>query len=362
MQVKKLVRTLLLLLLVSPIAVFGQHENKHNSEENKVKTEELSAKEIKSAERKEYIAHHLQDSYDFTIWHAMGIEFPLPVILWDEGLHIFSSSNFHHGEAVAESNGNFYKVFHSKIYRTDAEGTITMDEHHHPTNAKPLDFSITKNVFVIMLMSLFIFFIFMRFAKTYKNNLVPKKGGKFLEPLILFIRDEIAIPNIGKKHYRKYMSYLLTVFFFVWFLNLAGMTPLGITVTNNIAITFGLAIVTFFITLFTSKKNYWLHIFWMPGVPVPMKILLAPIELLGVFIKPFALMIRLYANMTAGHIVIMSLIALLYAFDNWLAKGAFLGLTLFLSVIELLVAFLQAYIFTMLTALYFGAASDEGEH
>ncbi|MBL4592675.1 MAG: F0F1 ATP synthase subunit A [Flavobacteriales bacterium] len=362
MQVKKLVRTLLLLLLVSPIAVFGQHENKHNSEENKVKTEELSAKEIKSAERKEYITHHLQDSYDFTIWHAMGIEFPLPVILWDEGLHIFSSSNFHHGEAVAESNGNFYKVFHSKIYRTDAEGTITMDEHHHPTNAKPLDFSITKNVFVIMLMSLFIFFIFMRYAKSYKNNLVPKKGGKFLEPLILFIRDEIAIPNIGKKHYRKYMSYLLTVFFFVWFLNLAGMTPLGITVTNNIAITFGLAIVTFFITLFTSKKNYWLHIFWMPGVPVPMKILLAPIELLGVFIKPFALMIRLYANMTAGHIVIMSLIALLYAFDNWLAKGAFLGLTLFLSVIELLVAFLQAYIFTMLTALYFGAASDEGEH
>ncbi|MBL4669595.1 MAG: F0F1 ATP synthase subunit A, partial [Flavobacteriales bacterium] len=347
MQVKRLVKIVLLLLLVSPIAIFAQHGNdEHTSGKHEVETTGLSDKEIKSAERKEYIQHHLQDSYDFTVWHAMGWEFPLPIILWDEGLQLFSSSKFHHGESIAESNGNHYKIFHGKIYKTDTQGTITLDDHYHPANAKPLDFSITKNVFIIMLIGLLIFVVFMRYAKSYKNNLVPNKGGKFLEPLVLFIRDEIAIPNIGEKNYRKYMSYLLTVFFFIWFLNLAGMTPLGITVTNNIAITFGLAIVTFFITLFTSKKNYWLHIFWMPGVPVPMKILLAPIELLGVFIKPFALMIRLYANMTAGHIVIMSLIALLYAFDNWLAKGAFLGLTLFLSVIELLVAFLQAYIFT----------------
>ena len=253
----------------------------------------------------------------------------------------------------------FYKVFHGKIYKSDAAGTLTMDDHHHPTNAKPLDFSITKNVFTIMLMSVLIFFLFTRFAKTYKNNLVPTKGGKFLEPLIIFVRDEIAIPNIGEKHYKKYMSYLLTVFFFIWFLNLAGMTPLGIGVTNNIAVTFGLALITFLITQFTSKKAYWGHIFWMPGVPVPMKFILAPIELLGVLIKPFALMIRLYANMTAGHIVIMSLIGLLYVFTNWFAKGAFLGLTLFLSIIELLVAFLQAYIFTLLTELYFGGAVAE---
>jgi len=363
MQVKKLVRILLLLLLVSPTAIFAQHENEdHSSDNHKIKTEELSESAIKASERKAYIKHHLQDSHDFTIWHEMGWEFPLPIILWDEGLHIFSSSKFHYRESVAESKGSFYKIFHGKIYKTDTEGSITIDAHKHPVNAKPLDFSITKNVFVIMLMVLLILLVFMRYAKSYKNNLIPTKGGKFLEPLVLFIRDEIAIPNIGKKHHKKYMSYLLTVFFFIWFLNLAGMTPLGITVTNNIAITFGLAIITFLMTLFTSKKNYWMHIFWMPGVPVPMKFLLAPIELLGVFIKPFALMIRLYANMTAGHIVIMSLIALLYAFDNWLAKGAFLGLTLFLSVIELLVAFLQAYIFTMLTALYFGAASDEGHH
>jgi F-type H+-transporting ATPase subunit a len=363
MQVKNLMRILLLLLLTSPVAIFAQHEDKHVSEGHEIATEELSDEAQKSKDRKEYINHHLKDSYDFTIWHAMGIEFPLPVILWDNGLHVFSSSKFHHGEAVAESNGNFYKIHHSKIYKTDAEGTISMDEHHHPTNAQPLDFSITKNVFTIMIMSLFIFFIFMRFAKTYKNSLVPGKGGKFLEPLIIFVRDEIAIPNIGEKHYKKYMSYLLTVFFFIWFLNLAGMTPFGIGVTNNIAVTFALAMFTFFITQFTSKKNYWKHIFWMPGVPAPMKVILAPIELLGVFIKPFALMIRLYANMTAGHIVLMSLVGLLYAFiGNYFAQGAFLGLTLFLSIIELLVAFLQAYIFTMLTALYFGSAVAEGEH
>ena len=138
--------------------------------------------------------------------------------------------------------------------------------------------------------------------------------------------------------------------------------PFGVNVTGNIAVTFALAILTFLITQFSGKKDYWKHIFWMPGVPVPMKFILAPIELLGVFIKPFALMIRLFANISAGHIVLMSLIGLLFLFQNWFARGAFLGLTLFLSIIELLVAFLQAYIFTMLSALYFGMAVEEHEH
>ena len=358
MQVKNIVKSILIILLLNPFVLSASesHDEGHKSE---VVAGELSEEERAKQERKEYIKHHLKDSYEFSIWHAYGIEFPLPVILWDEGLHVFSSSKFHHGETVAESKGNYYKVYHGKIYKTDAEGTINYDESHHPTNAKPLDFSITKNVFSIILVSLLIFFVFKRYAKSYSNNLVPTKGGKFLEPLVIFVRDEIAKPNIGEKHYRKYMSYLLTVFFFIWFLNLAVMTPLGIGVTNNISVTFGLALITFLITQFTSKKAYWGHIFWMPGVPVPMKFVLAPIELLGVFIKPFALMIRLFANMTAGHVVMMSLIALLYAFSNWFAKGAFLGLTLFLSILELLVAFLQAYIFTMLTALYFGGAVAE---
>ena len=356
-------KILMLLAFMSPLAFYAQHEEAHNSDEHGVKTEELSEEAQGAKDRKEYINHHLLDGHSFTVWHAMGWEFPLPVILWDNGLQVFSSSKFHNENSVAESNGNFYTLHHEKIYKTDASGTLEMDDHHHPTNAKPIDISITKNVFTIMLMSIFIFFIFMRFAKTYQNNLVPKKGGKFLEPLVVFVRDEIAIPNIGEKHYKKYMSYLLTVFFFIWFLNLAGMTPLGIGVTNNIAVTFALAIITFIITQVSGKKDYWMHIFWMPGVPVPMKFILAPIELLGVFIKPFALMIRLYANMTAGHIVLMSLVGLLYLFHNWFARGAFLSLTLFLSIIELLVAFLQAYIFTMLTALYFGSAvAEHDEH
>ena len=351
MLTKKLFSILVLAFLITPFAVFAEGSHGDMSE--------MSDAEKKAA-HKEYIDHHLKDSYDFGIWHAYGIEFPLPVILVDEGLHFFMSSKFHHGDGVAESNGKYYKVFHSKIYRTDAQGTITMDEAtHHPSNVKPLDLSITKNVFTIFLISILIFWLFRSVAKSYGNSMIPNKKGRLLEPLVLFVRDEIAIPNIGEKYYGKYMSYLLTVFFFIWFLNLAGMTPLGIGVTNNIAVTFGLAIMTFLITQFTAKKDYWGHIFWMPGVPVFMKVVLAPIELLGVFIKPFALMIRLYANMTAGHVVMMSLIALLYMFENWFARGAFLGLTLFLSILELLVAFLQAYIFTMLTALYFGAAVAE---
>ena len=184
----------------------------------------------------------------------------------------------------------------------------------------------------------------------------------FFEPIVLYVRDEIAIPNIGQKHYKRYMSFLLTVFFFIWFLNIFGLTPLGINVTGNIAVTAGLAIVTFIITTLTANKNYWGHIFWMPGVPVPMKFILAPIELLGIFIKPFALMIRLYANMIAGHIVIMSLLALIFIYQN-IGMGALsFTLTFIISIIEILVAALQAYIFTMLAALYFGSAVEEHHH
>lgn len=311
--------------------------------------------------------HHVLDAHEFSLFEdeATGAHygFPLPIILWDNGVQIFSSSKFEHGHAVAESNGNYYKLGHDeKIYKTDASGTMTGDEHH-PTNIKPLDFSITKNVLSIMIVAFLMFFVFSSLAKTYaKNGGISSGVGRFFEPIVLYVRDEIAIPNIGEKHYKKYMSFLLTVFFFIWFLNIFGLTPLGINVTGNIAITFGLAVVTFIITNITANKNYWGHIFWMPGVPIPMKIILAPIELLGIFIKPFALMIRLYANMIAGHIVVMSLLALIFIFKN-IGMGAFsLILTFIISVIEILVAALQAYIFTMLAALYFGSAVEEHHH
>lgn len=324
---------------------------------------EMSAEDQKRSEMSEYVKHHTQDVHDFHIFsdNSTGKHygFPLPIILWDNGMHVFLSSKFEHGHATVESKGNFYRLEHGKIYRTNAEGRLVYDEHHHAVNYKPLDLSITKNVFVTLLMALFIFFLFRGIAKGYKKSMAPRGAAKFFEPLVLFIRDDIAIPNIGEKHYKRYMIYLLTVFFFIWFLNLIGMTPLGVNVTGNIAVTFALAIITFIITQSTANGNYWKHIFWMPGVPVPMKIILAPIELLGVFIKPFALMIRLYANMLAGHIVLGSLISLLFIFNNWFARGSFLGLTLFLNLIELMVTFLQAYIFTMLTALYFGFAVEE---
>ena len=331
---------------------------------NKDTLEQQTSEDKERAEMSEYVKHHTQDVHDFHIFsdnsEGKHYGFPLPVILWDNGLHVFMSSKFEHGHKVVNSKGSYYKLDdHGKIYRTDASGDLKLNAHGHPTVAAPLDLSITKNVFVTLIMACVLFFLFRSVAKSYKSSLAPTGAAKFLEPLVLFIRDDIAIPNIGHKHYKKYMVYLLTVFFFIWTLNLVGMTPLGVNVTGNIAVTFTLAILTFIITQTTANGNYWKHIFWMPGVPVPMKIILAPIELLGVFIKPFALMIRLYANMLAGHIVLGSLISLLFVFHNWGAKGAFLGLTLFLNIIELLVAFLQAYIFTMLTALYFGFAVEE---
>ncbi|NMH25767.1 F0F1 ATP synthase subunit A [Flavobacterium solisilvae] len=344
----------------------------HTSVTTETKTEhhEGESKDLKT-EIKEFINHHLQDSYDFHLFsykddaeveHHIG--FPLPVILWDNGLQLFSSSKFHHGESAAESNGNYYRLFHGKIYKVaNADEQVAVDENHHATNEKPFDFSITKNVFMMLVVSIIMFLLFTSLAKSYaKNGGIAKGAGRFFEPIILYIRDDIAIPNIGEKKYKKYMSYLLTIFFFVWFLNIFGLTPLGVNVTGNIAITAGLALITYLITTFTANKNYWGHIFWMPGVPTPMKLVLAPIELLGTIIKPFSLMIRLYANIVAGHVVLMSIIGLMFIFKNWLGSSLSFVLAFALSLLEILVAALQAYIFTMLSALYFGAANEEHHH
>lgn len=319
-----------------------------------------------------HIAHHLQDSYDFVFYSdeekGENYGFSLPVILIDNGFKLFSASKFHHGESVVEVDGNYYALFHGKIYKTDATGDLKLDAHHHPTVERPLDFSITKNVFSLLVTSLIIFLLFYSLAKTYKtsHNNLPKGFNRVLEPLVIYVRDEIARPNIGEKKYKKFMPYLLTVFFLIWLLNLIGLTPLGINVTGNIAVTMCLAIFTFIITQFSANKDYWGHIFWMPGVPIPMKIILAPIEVLGMFTKPFSLMIRLFANITAGHTVVMGLIAIIFVMKEQLTTGGAtvvsLGLTLFISVIEILVAFLQAYIFTMLSSLFIGMAVQDHHH
>ena len=364
---------LIIAILIAFLPTFGFSntpiDTAQSSTEKAVVANETEAKptdeksEVK-AKILEVIGHHVLDGHDFSLFEYEGehIGFSLPIILWDNGVHFFSSEKFHHGEAVAESNGNYYVLHHEKIYKTDASGTLTGDEHH-PTNLQPVDLSITKGVLTIMIVALLMFFIFTSLARSYaKNGGISSGFGRLFEPIVIYIRDEIAIPNIGEKHYKRYMSYLLTIFFFIWFLNIFGLTPLGINVTGNIAITFGLAVVTFIITNITANKNYWGHIFWMPGVPLPMKIILAPIELLGVFIKPFSLMIRLYANIFAGHIVLMSLIGLMFIFKNWLGSSLSFMLSFAISTIEILVALLQAYIFTMLSALYFGSAVEEHHH
>jgi len=368
---------ILAVILIACLPLFGTANTVSDSTKTHTETEAVSKEHSsepvdETTKIKEQIEevknHHVLDGHEFSIFEdeesGAHYGFPLPIILWDNGIQFFSSSKFNHGEAVAESNGNFYRLHHERIYKVaNATEELTLDEHHHPTNVQPLDFSITKSVLSIMVVALLMFLLFSSLAKSFpKNGGISTGAGRFFEPIVLFVRDEIAIPNIGEKHYKKYMSHLLTVFFFIWFLNIFGLTPLGINVTGNIAVTFGLAVVTFLITNLSANRNYWGHIFWMPGVPLPMKIILAPIELMGLIIKPFALMIRLYANMFAGHFVLMSLIGLMFIFKSWIGSSLSFVLSFAISMIEILVALLQAYIFTILSALYFGSAVQEHHH
>ena len=324
------------------------------------------------------IMHHIKDSHEFHVldWNGKAFSIPLPIVLWtDNGLVTFMSSEFNHddnGEVVVSKNNQSFVKFHEKIfYASDSVNAsnqyLTLDESSYPTNNKPLDFSITKLVFSMFLSMLILILIFGFSARNYNKSSdgLPSGIAKFTEPLILFVRDEVAIPNIGEKNYKKYMPYLLTLFFFIWVNNLMGlipMPPFSGNLSGNIAFTAILALITFIITTFVGNKDYWKHIFWMPGVPVPMKLFLAPIEFMGIFIKPISLMIRLFANISAGHIIVLSLISLIFIAESvWIAPAS-LFFSVFISVIEILVVAIQAYIFTMLSALYIGAAMEEHEH
>ncbi|MDF4220140.1 F0F1 ATP synthase subunit A [Maribacter sp. M208] len=327
-----------------------------------------------------YILHHLKDSHDFHLFSYTSdsgerkhVGFPLPVILWSSnGLVTFMSSEFHHddnGQVIVEKNGSKFVKLHSKIYELEAgASSVSFDEEHHATNAhKVLDFSITKSVVGVLLVGLLMLLAFSSLAKQYGKKNIPTGFGRVLEPLVLYVRDEIARPNIGEKHYRRFTGYLLTVFFFIWVLNLLGLTPFGFNVTGQIAVTACLAIFTLVIYTVSGNKDYWMHILWMPGVPVFVKPILAIIELAGAFIiKPFSLLVRLFANISAGHIVVMSLIAIMFTLKESLgvagATGLSLVLSFFITLIEVLVAFLQAYIFTALSALFIGMAVAEHDH
>lgn len=371
---KYISRVALLIILISSFQGFSMSDP-----EKEGHAEVVSGKINTKEGIDDYIKHHLKDSHDFHLFsytndagETKHIGFPLPVILWSSnGLVTFMSSEFHHDDnanVIVERNGSKFTKLHSVIYELDANATsINFDKEHHPINAhKPLDFSVTKSVFGMLLAGLLMILGFRSLASGYKKNSIPTGFARVLEPLVLYVRDEIARPNIGEKHYRKFMGFLLTVFFFIWVLNLLGLTPIGFNVTGQIAVTVCLALFTFLIVQFSGNKEYWKHIFWMPGVPVLMKIALIPVELLGILTKPFSLFVRLFANITAGHSVVMGIAALMILlkaqFGTVGATGISVFLTLFLTIIELLVAFLQAYIFTMLSSLFIGMAVAEHDH
>jgi len=317
------------------------------------------------------IMEHIQDSHEFhffTLKNARGEEFhatiPLLIILWskERGLIAFSSSHFHHGHASHHG----YKMEHDKIHAVKMEnGVEVLDEAVHV-----YDISLTKNV-VQMFLSLIVLVVLMiSVANKYKKGKgitsAPKGWQNAIEPVITFVRDEVAKPNLGKK-YLKYLPYLLTVFFFILINNLFGLIPGSANVTGNIAFTVVLGVISFFVILFSTNKHFWAHIFWYPGVPMVVRlIIMLPVELLGVFTKPFALIVRLFANMVAGHIIILSFITLIFIFGSMstIAGWGFSPLSIlfavFIYLIEILVAFIQAFIFTNLTAVFIGQAFEGG--
>lgn len=311
----------------------------------------------------ETIMDHVKDSYGWHLWGHTTIH--LPVILYtDKGLEVFSSAKLtdeHHQPVVYAGKNNYRLEGESgKIAILGADG-------HPDKTARLLDISITKNVATLLLSALLVCLIFISIGKAYSKtgvNSAPRGLQSFLEPIILFVRDDIARPNIGAR-YARYMPLLLSIFFFIWLNNLLGLIPFfpgGANLSGNIAFTMVLAVIVFIVVNLSANKDYWKHIFWMPNVPVPMKVFLAPIELMGIFIKPISLMIRLFANITAGHILMLALICLIFVFKAVAAAAVAVPFAAFIYCIELLVAFLQAFIFTMLTALYIGMAVEEHHH
>jgi F-type H+-transporting ATPase subunit a len=320
--------------------------------------------EAKAFNVTETILEHIKDDHSWHLWGETSLS--LPVILYTpKGFEVFSSAKFmneHHEHIVYK--GNFdYKIIEGKVKIVDATDAVDLEA------SKALwDFSITKNVTSLFVSVLILLVVLLTAARAYKKTGItsaPKGVQSFMEPIVLFVRDEVAIPNIGKKKFAKYMPFLLTIFFLVLTNNFLGLIPFfpgGANVSGNIAFTMTLAVCVFVVVNLSANKSYWEHIFWMPGMHWSMKLFLAPIELIGVFTKPISLMIRLFANITAGHILVLSLICLIFIFKTVYASAIAVPFAVFIGLIELLVAFLQAYIFTMLSAMYIGMATEEHHH
>jgi F-type H+-transporting ATPase subunit a len=365
-RAEKILYLLIFLILCFQLSTTPAIANKPESE---LKTEESSHEKFNPGD---FIFDHVNDSYG---WHIMdigqtSIGVPLPVILIskEKGLVMFWSSKLANGNAE-------YKGFRLET-EGENKGKI-VETLSNGQQVLPFDISITKNIAALFFSVILILWLFITVGNAYKRNpLSPPKGlQSFVEPVILFVRDDIAIPAIGEKKYARFMPYLLTIFFFIWINNMLGLVPIlpgGANVTGNIAVTMVLAACTFVITTINGNKIYWKHIVNTPGVPLWLKLPPAPImpfvELLGVFTKPIILAVRLFANITAGHIIGMGFLCLIFLFGQMSVRLGFgisivsLSFLIFMTILELLVAFIQAYVFTFLSALYFGMATVEEHH
>ncbi|HBL74894.1 MAG: ATP synthase F0 subunit A [Bacteroidetes bacterium GWF2_42_66] len=317
-----------------------------------------------------FIFDHISDSHYWHIitWKGKDVALPLPVILYssNSGLSVFMSGKFHHGHSD-------YKNFRLMFEGENKGKIIELGTDGHALESLPLDLSITKNVVAIFFSLAIMLWVFLSVAKAYvrRKGQAPTGLQNFIEPVIVFIRDEVARPSIGEKKYERYLPYLLMVFFFILLNNLLGLVPIipgGANVTGNITITLFLALCTFLITNISAGKDYWKHIINTPGVPWWLKIplpIMPFVEFLGVLTKPFALMIRLFANITAGHIIALAFFSLIFFFAEMNVAVSYgvsvvtLAFTIFMTCLELLVAFVQAFVFTLLSAVFIGMAIEE---
>jgi len=349
-----------LLVLTQRVTLASEEEPKHNQES----TDHSDKEKFKPGT---FIFEHIQDGYSWHVFTYKGHHYsiPLPVILYskNQGLVTFWSSKLAHGHSYKN-----FVITHDGPHKNKI---IEVDDHGEFLE-RPFDISITKNVVAIWFSSFLLIWIFISVAKSYKRRegMHPKGMQSLLEPLILFIRDDIAKNSIGEHSYEKYTPFLLTIFFFILLNNLLGLVPIlpgGANVTGNITVTMALALATFLMTNLTGNKNYWKHLFNPPGVPWWLKLpvpLIPFIELIGVIIKPFVLMIRLFANISAGHIIVLGFFSLIFIFGSmdinlgYAVSPVSIAFTIFMTMLELLVAFIQAYVFTILSAIYFGMASE----
>ena len=341
--------------------------------------------------------HHTADGYYLDFLPIAKVELPRIFVVRSEerGLHVrfFGSTRaalrsglmtaevYEAATSADESEEVQAPSDHQVSAQQDLETLIQsgkhLDAHLVPTAASEhvvLDLSMTRHLVFALLAMAFLAVVFVQLAKRYGQGIGRTSAPRgltqnLLETLIIFVRDDIAIPNLGSDKYQRYLPFLLTAFFFILTCNLLGLVPFGGTATSNLNVTVVLAAFTFVLTQLNGSRDHWKHVFWPPNMPVAVKLLLIPTEIMGLFTKPIALAIRLFANMTAGHLVILSLIGLIFTFGQLFGSIAgfgvapiSLGLTLFVYFLELLIAFIQAYIFTILSALFIGMAIAEHSH